>query len=127
MARVLVIEPNKMLADAYCKVLDDAGLEVMHCTTAQDAITNADQHRPDVVVTELQLAGHSGVEFLYEFRSYPEWRNIAVIILTQIPFDDSGLSQKALEDLGIRDYLYKPETSLKKLLKVMDGLTSEQQ
>ena len=64
------------------------------------------------------LAGHSGVEFLYEFRSYSEWRNIPVIILTGVPRGELGLSDVAMTDLGVVGYLYKPETSLAGLAKL---------
>lgn len=117
MAAVLLIEPDRLLADSYTRSLTAAGHDVLWSDGAQSAINTADRKRPDVVVIELQLAGHSGVEFLYEFRSYPEWDNVPVIILSQVPVADSGLTPKTRHDLHIVKYLYKPETSLKQLAK----------
>ena len=33
--------------------------------------------KPAIVMLELQLVEHSGIEFLYEFRSYPEWQRVS--------------------------------------------------
>jgi CheY-like chemotaxis protein len=77
----------------------------------------ADDINPDVVILELQLVQHSGAEFLYEFRSYPDWQNVPVIIYTQIPptqFHDTF--QDTCRQLGVSEYLYKPTTSLQALL-----------
>ena len=66
---------------------------------------------------ELQLVAHSGVEFLYEFRSYSDWKNIPVIINTHVPPSEFAGSRDLLRrELGVQAYLYKPHTTLKKLL-----------
>lgn len=67
---VLLIEPNTLLAATYRQALQHAGHEVRHVTGAQAAVMAADGRTPDVVVLELQLPQHSGLEFLHEFRSY---------------------------------------------------------
>lgn len=78
----------------------------------------ADQIRPDIVVLELQLIEHSGIEFLYEFRSYSDWRNIPVIVHSHVPAQEFGASEKLLsKHLGIGEYLYKPHTTLNQLLR----------
>lgn len=66
---------------------------------------------------ELQLVGHSGIEFLYEFRSYPDWQNVPLIIHTHVPPSEfAGARDLLMKELGAHTYLYKPHTSLKKLL-----------
>lgn len=114
--KVLIIEPDKILAQTYAIALHAAGHQPVCCTNAQQAIFAADAQTPDVVLLELQLVRHSGIEFLYEFRSYSEWQNIPVIIHSQVPpteFIDNYDMLK--EELGVVDYLYKPHTSLTKL------------
>src|SRR5665213_2102299 len=92
MARILLIEPDRRLAETYAKALVAAGHKVTARAGAQSAITAADGAKPDLVILELQLIEHSGVEFLYEFRSYPEWQDIPVLIHSGVPageFTDS--------------------------------------
>lgn len=119
MATILLIEPDQHLARIYKAALADANYDVNHVLHAQDAIHNADQHRPDVVLLEVQLAGHNGIEFLYEFRSYSEWKDIPVVLLTMVPPSSIKLSSTVMQQLVIADCLYKPETNLKKLVQAV--------
>lgn len=121
MARVLLIEPDRLLAKSYIGALHAAGHQVTACLTGQAGIQAADQQTPDLVVLELQLKGHNGVEFLYELRSYPEWQSVPVIVQTLVP-------QKSLDKietlplLGIDRYLYKPTASLEDLVEVVQDV-----
>ncbi len=116
MAQILLIEPDRILAETYLVCLTAAGHQVVACAGAQAAILAADQIRPDLVILELQLVEHSGVEFLYEFRSYTEWQATPVLIHTNVPAAEFTQSSQLLKgELNIAGYLYKPETSLQQL------------
>ena len=67
---------------------------------------------PDVVVLELQLPGHNGVEFLYEFRSYPEWLHVPVVLHTFVPPAELTRAVTLEAELGVRKMLYKPAATL---------------
>jgi DNA-binding response OmpR family regulator len=117
---VLLLEPNILLARTYTDALTHAGFSVAHAATAQTAIDAADKQHPDVVVVELQLPMHSGVEFLHEFRSYPEWQDVPVIVHSVLPPMQLTAVRSSLErDLGVRAILYKPRTSLQQLLRAV--------
>ncbi|HEY4963997.1 MAG TPA: response regulator [Candidatus Saccharimonadales bacterium] len=124
MKSVLLIEPDKVLARTYKEALEEGDFKVEVVGGAQAAINSADHAQPDIVVVELQLAGHSGFEFLYEFRSYQEWQNIPVLILSAVPSQEFADNWALIQrELGVVDYLYKPTTSLKKLIdKLSDQL-----
>ena len=117
MSQILLIEPDRVLAETYRQALLGGGHRVVCCASAQAGIISADQHRPDLIILELQLVEHSGVEFLYELRSYPDWQDIPVIIHTHVPPGEFAASRQVLRGhLGAKTYLYKPDTSLKQLL-----------
>ncbi len=119
MSKILLIEPNTLLAKTYTQALTHAGHEVGHVTGAQAAIDAADKIQPDLVIVELQLARHGGIEFLHEFRSYAEWLSIPVVINTTLPPAKIMLAKKSLaRDLGVREILYKPRTTLQDLIRV---------
>lgn len=121
---ILLVEPDRLLADTYRAALETAGHRVVMCASAQSAIFAADEGVPDVVILELQLVGHSGLEFLYEFRSYPEWQHVPVVALTHIPAGEFSGGWDILRDqLGVRAYHYKPLTSLQKLLRTISDIT----
>ena len=116
MGHIIVLEPDVRLARTYGGLFATRAHSVEACTTAQDAIIAADEQKPDLVVLELQLVAHSGIEFLYEFRSYADWRLIPAVVLSTVPPDELAKSQTLLRRLGVVSYLYKPRTSLQTLL-----------
>jgi len=124
MAEILLVEPDSRLAATYAKTLQAAGHHVTTVPSAQTAIVAADTALPDLVILELQLVEHSGIEFLYEFRSYPDWQAVPVIIQSQVPpaeFSDNW--QLLQNELGVQAYLYKPRTSLRRLLAQVQEFT----
>lgn len=121
MANVLLIEPDRVLAKTYFEALQLDGHITRICSSAQSAISCADEIKPDFVILELQLVSHSGIEFLYEFRSYPDWQNVPVIILSNVPPMEFSESVAILQnELGVSEYFYKPSTSLEKLRRCIN-------
>ena len=114
--KVLIIEPDVVLAKQYEKAFIAAGVDVHLSSGAQTAVMSVDEQKPDVVVLELQLAGHSGIEFLHEFRSYEDWADIPVIIHSSVPDYVIGADTKVWKRLGVVRYFYKPKTSLQQLV-----------
>lgn len=120
MAQILLLEPDWPLAEIYRRALAGQGHSVVLCASAQAGILAADQRSPDLLIVELQLIEHSGIEFLYEFRSYPEWQAVPVILQSGLPFREVADSWELLQtQLQVRRYLYKPETSLRQLLSAV--------
>jgi len=114
---ILLIEPDIVLAKIYVQVLTSVGLAVHRVTNAQDAIIKANDNCPNLIICELQLVSHGGIEFLYEFRSYRDWQQVPIIILSNIPPLEFASSQRILfKELGIARYLYKNNTTNKELL-----------
>ncbi|MEJ0073759.1 MAG: response regulator [Candidatus Saccharibacteria bacterium] len=112
--RILLIEPDFLQAATYEKVLTRAGHQVARAVSAQAAVHLADEHMPDLVLLELQLPNHNGVEFLYEFavtangctyHHHPHLRAAA----------RAGARQHIARELGVVRTLYKPATSLNQL------------
>lgn len=117
MAQILLIEPDRLLGETYAQALISDGHRVIACAGAQAAILAADQNRPDMVILELQLIKHSGLEFLYEFHSYSEWQPVPVLIQTSVPPGEFAENWQLLKnELGIQAYLYKPTTTLGQLV-----------
>ena len=117
---VLLIEPDTVLANLYKQALERVGHKVMRVSSAQSGVTVSDIRTPDVVVMELQLATHSGVAFLYEFRSYHDWLHIPIVIHSVITPSHLAEFEEALRELHITKYLYKPHTSLAKLVSSVE-------
>lgn len=117
--RVLIVEPDVVLARTYVSAFTNAGYEAFTARTAQSAIDIADDHAPDVIVLELQLPGHNGVEFLYELRSYAEWQRVPIVVNTYASRSDFVRMDDAFATLGVVQVLYKPQATLTKLISAV--------
>jgi DNA-binding response OmpR family regulator len=120
--KILLLEPNRLQAQQYQRFLESEGYQVFWSENAQDGIAIADTERPDLIIVELLLAGHSGIEFLYEFRSYADWLDTPVIVLSSVSQTDAGVAEKTLVDLKIGAYLYKSDISLPDISRVVHRL-----
>jgi len=118
---ILLIEPDRLQARSYASALARAGHTVARAAGAQSAVILADEKMPDVVVLELQLPGHNGVEFLYEFRSYPEWLTVPVVLHTFVPLHELAQTATLQSELGVCKVLYKPATSLAVLCEAVQS------
>lgn len=115
MPRVLLIETDYDLANNIGDYLRRDGHEVIWHKDPQAAIESADSLSPEIVVMDLILSTHSGVEFLYELRSYPEWQKLPVIIFGNVSEAELTASYQGLAHLDISAYHYKPITRLDEL------------
>ena len=111
--QLLLIEPRITSQSVVEEILSDYDVDIVH--DAESAILRAVDKTPDLVIMEMSLSGHSGMEFMYEFRTYIDWAKIPIIIYSSLKITDEILSSRAWEKLNIFDYLYKPESTLASL------------
>jgi len=115
MTRVLLLEPDRVAAKCIVDELTKRNMRVSVATTAGQAISIADKNDPDIVISEISLPGHSGTEFIYEFRTYNDWQEIPLLIYSSMKSRPQITNSKDWELLGISEYLYKPDCSLQTL------------
>ena len=119
---ILLIEPDLVLAKIYSKALNAVGYEITVMGKAQSAILALDAQLPDLIILEPQLVGHSGIEFLYELRSYADLQNIPVLIHSFVQLEAFNQSREVLRTLNVVGYLYKPQTSLQQLITLVQTM-----
>ena len=122
LGHVLIIEPDVLLGRVYVKALEEAGYSATNVTNAQTAVDSADILSPDVVILELQLVAHNGLEFLYEFRSYSDWQRVPVIIHSLTPQHAMLKTPELRYHLGVVNYLYKPTATLTDLIEAVHSV-----
>lgn len=101
--RVLLVEDDASLIDAYRMVLEPRGLEVVGATTASEALTRLEESRPGIIVADLRLPDAHGPELLLALRkAAPE---VPLVVLTG---REPGRARDAGDEIGVAGYLTKP-------------------
>lgn len=124
MARILLIEPDKQLAITIKKYLSRKKHQVDWQPDPQGAVNSADRRPPDAVILDLSLGKHNGVEFLYEFRSYPEWLTVPIILYTNLSAQELAGLEHSFDELTISAYHYKPATLVAQLAESVERVVS---
>ena len=110
MSKVVLVEPDTVLAKQYFEALISDSYEVVVRHNAHDALEVLDDS-VSVLVLELQLGPHNGLELLYEIRSYQDLADTPVVVLSTVS-PSRVVGAESYKLLGIKEYLYKPQTSL---------------
>ncbi len=113
---VLLLEPDRIMADCIRQEFAKQNIKTHIVSSPDEAVKDADKQQPDLIIAELSLPAHSGTEFLYEFRTYSDWSNIPFIVHSSIKVSGTITKSKDWKLLNINKCLYKPVTSLQKLV-----------
>lgn len=125
MARVVLLEPDVILAKSYQTALEKSGHAILRTARPDRALTYLDEQKVDVLVLELLLGAHNGIELLYEMRSYADLRHLPVIVHSR---SDPSLVQDSpgFRALEVQHYLYKPDTKQTDLVDAVESALQEQ-
>lgn len=124
MLRLLLVEPDKTMGQTYLKYFQELGYQVSWAQTSEQALEVIDSEMPNIIILELQIPVHNGLELLYEIRSYSDWEPIKIIINTSVK--EFKLKQSMVyKQLKISKYLYKPDTGLEKLKLAIESIATD--
>ena len=110
---ILVVDDEKNQREILETILSGEGYDVTTASSGEAAMKFVESRRFDLVLTDLKMAGMSGLDLLKELTNFD--KSIIVILLTAHGSVDSAVD--ALR-LGAFDYLQKPYDS-EKLLDLM--------
>ena len=121
MPYVVLLEPDRVIAECIVQELSKRKITVDIANNADKAVGLSDANFPDAVISELSIPGHSGSEFLYEFRTYSDWKDVPLIIFSSLKPSTNITSSKDWKLLNIYEILYKPDTTLQKLGETVES------
>ena len=102
MAKVLVIDDDRFLAEAVRKLLTEAGFDVATVATATEGWSSLTTFAPDLIVLDLGLPDQDGMALCRNVRNRS---SVPILMLTS----RSGAVDKVLGlEFGADDYLTKP-------------------
>ena len=102
---VLIVEDNELNMKLFHDLLEAQGYETLQTREGLQALALARQHRPDLILMDIQLPEISGLEVTKWLKEDEELSSIPVIAVTA--FAMKGDEERILEG-GCEAYLSKP-------------------
>lgn len=117
---IVLADDDKWLIDLYGEKLRLEDFNVFTAHNGKDGFDLVLKHKPDLVLSDVVMAGGDGFYLLKKLKSNPETKAIPVINLTNLSNDQD---RQALEDLGSAFYLvkadYTPSQVVEKIRKIL--------
>jgi len=119
MKKILIVEDEKILRDAYKEILTQEGFAVTGTGDGKQALAKLATTKPDLILLDILMPEMDGVAFLRAARlpkNYPHTKVIAFSNLSD---------QQKLEDmleLGVTDNVLKSSLSPKQLVELIRRL-----
>jgi two-component system response regulator ResD len=102
--KVLVVDDEPAIGDVLCRYLRRAGYDTTVAATGRDALSQAQDDAPDLVVLDLMLPDIDGLEVMRRLRK-DHHRRAAIILLTARGEESDRIIGLRL---GADDYVVKP-------------------
>lgn len=99
---ILVVDDEKSIRDVFQMAVDHAGYTCFVAKSGNDALEVMKETHIDVVVTDIQMPGISGLELVAKIR---ELYDSDIVVMTG--FVEDFTYEKIIE-LGARDFIHKP-------------------
>jgi two-component system, cell cycle response regulator DivK len=115
MSTILIVEDNEKNMKLARDVLQARGYVTLEATTGEDGVRLAREHRPDLVLMDIQLPGISGIEALRQLRDDPGTSGIPVLAVTASVMEQD---RRQITQAGFDAYVGKP-ISLKEFLEAV--------
>lgn len=80
--RILVIEDSALMAETYCHILRDAGMESRALLEPARILDTLSDFNPDLVLTDLYMPGCSGMELAAIIRQVESWVSVPIVFLS---------------------------------------------
>jgi len=102
---VLIVEDNELNMKLFRDLLEAHGYKTVEARTGPEALKKADEHRPDLILMDIQLPEYSGLEVTQKIKDNAELADIPVIAVTAFAMKGD---EERIRQGGCEDYIAKP-------------------
>ncbi len=102
---VLIVEDNELNMKLFNDLLDAHGYSTIQTSNGHDVLDLAKEHKPDLIIMDIQLPEVSGLEVTKWLKDDDELKSIPVVAVTA--FAMKGDEDKIREG-GCEEYIAKP-------------------
>jgi two-component system response regulator VicR len=120
MAKILVVDDEREIANLFYDMLAKEGFQVLTATSGQDCLRLAEKEKPDLILLDVMMPGMDGGETMQNLLDNEKTKNIPIIFLTSIITKDEEIEQ--LGKIGNRLFISKfsdRENLLKKVNEIL--------
>lgn len=124
--KVLIVEDDMFVRDIYHVKFEKENFEVVLAENGVEAIRKLEDKTPDIILLDMVMPYMDGMEVLKKIKENVAWRNIPIIMLTNI-----SEKEKVTEGMeyGINEYLIKshftPSEVVGKVRELLEKIASE--
>ena len=103
--KVLIVEDNELNMKLFHDLLDSQGYETLQTREGLQALALARQHRPDLILMDIQLPEISGLEVTKWLKDDEELSHIPVVAVTAFAMKGD---EERIRQGGCEAYISKP-------------------
>jgi len=115
MAKILIVDDDKLMVKMYQGKFKDDGFEVAVAVDGQEGFDKTLEFKPDLILLDIMMPVVDGLEMLKKLKSEAVTQKIPVILLTNIGGGDEDVD-KGLS-LGAVAYMVKAHYDVKDIVK----------
>jgi DNA-binding response OmpR family regulator len=115
-ARILIVEDEQALSEAYEIILKKNGYKVRVAHDGQEALEIVNEFNPQLILLDLRMPRISGIQFLQAYEAEAKHPSVKIIVFSNM--DDQTEIQQAF-NLGASRYLLKAWASPNDLVKLV--------
>lgn len=113
MNKILIAEDDKFLSNAYRVKLVKEGFDIKIAADGREVLQFLTEFSPDVIILDLVMPGMDGFAVLQEMKKNDVYKNIPVIVASNLGQKEDLERAKAL---GAVDYVIKNDLSMSELI-----------
>jgi two-component system response regulator VicR len=122
MAKILIVEDERTLNEAYQMILSKQGHTIYTAYDGEEALETTKGVEPDIILLDLRMPKVGGIDFLKAYKPMTEHPKVKIVIFSNLDM------QKEIDEayeLGAHKYILKAWASPKELVKLVDELLKE--
>ena len=119
MTTILVADDDPDILELVNYKLSQSGYAVIAVSDGRQAIEQARKHHPDLMILDVTMPFHSGIEVTLEMRTDPDLKSTPIILLTAKSMEQDTERGFAA---GATDYMTKPFSPRELLSRVQAAL-----
>jgi response regulator RpfG family c-di-GMP phosphodiesterase len=120
--RILVVDDSPTIRKLVSKALEEAGFQVMTAENGKHAFIRIAEHRPDLIISDINMPEMDGIEFCKAIHADP---HLAVIPFVIMSANSDRAIMRRLLSWGASAYLVKP-FNLEQIVITVERLLSHQ-